>query len=60
MLPTGAAAGASGRILRSLPDHSDMAHGQRGACNGQLDKNLVLAGSEANNGQAGKPSRDGQ
>jgi hypothetical protein len=38
MLPTGAAAGASARILRSLPDRSDVADGQRGALNGQADK----------------------
>jgi hypothetical protein len=29
MLPTGAAAGASARILRSLPDHGEVAGGQR-------------------------------
>jgi hypothetical protein len=38
MLPTGAAAGASARILRSLPDKSDLADGQRTALNGQADK----------------------
>jgi hypothetical protein len=60
ILPTGAAAGASARILRSLPDQDDMADGQRGARNGQPDKNLVLTGPEANKGQADTPFRDGQ
>jgi hypothetical protein len=60
MLPTGAAAGASARILRSLPGHSELADGQRGARKGQPDKHLVLTGSEANKGQAGTPSQDGQ
>ncbi|HEU4398359.1 MAG TPA: hypothetical protein VFU54_11060 [Actinomycetota bacterium] len=54
MLPTGAAAGASARILGSLPEKSDAADGQRGALNGQPDKNLVVTGPEASNGQADK------
>ena len=41
MLPTGAAAGASARILRSLPDRNEMPDGQRGAINGQPAKNLA-------------------
>jgi hypothetical protein len=60
MLPTSAAAGASARILRSLPDQDDVAEGQRGARTGQPDKNLVLTGPGANRGQADTPSRDGQ
>jgi hypothetical protein len=48
MLPTGAAAGASARILRSLPDQGNGADGQLGTLNGQRDKNLVLTGPEAN------------
>jgi hypothetical protein len=38
MLPTGAAAGASARILRSLPDKNDVPDGRRAALNGQADK----------------------
>jgi hypothetical protein len=50
MLPTGAAAGASARILRSLPDLDDGAN-QRGALNGRPDETSVLSGVEASNGQ---------
>src|SRR5215213_9786450 len=60
MLPTGAAAGASARILRSLPDDSEVAGGQRSAPNGQVDQNLIPTGSEARKGQVGTPSQDGQ
>src|SRR5215211_8135825 len=60
MLPTGAAAGASARILRSLPDHGEVAGGQGSAPNGQLDQNLIPTGSEARKGQVGTPSQDGQ
>jgi hypothetical protein len=60
ILPTGAAAGASARILRSLPDQSDGDDGQCGARNSQPDKNLVLTGPEASNGHAGKPAQGGQ
>lgn len=52
MLPTGAAAGASARILQSLPNQDHVADGQRDARNGHSDKNLVLSGTEASNGQA--------
>jgi hypothetical protein len=51
MLPTGAAAGASARILRSLPDQDDVAH-QRGALNGQRGKTPVLTGTEVGKDQA--------
>jgi hypothetical protein len=54
MLPTGAAAGAGARILRSLPDRNEVPDGQRGALNGQPDKNLVVTGPETSNGQADK------
>jgi hypothetical protein len=60
MLPTGAAAGASARILRSLPDQDDVADDQRGARNGQADKNLVVTALEVSKGQAGKSSQNGQ
>jgi hypothetical protein len=49
MLPTGAAAGASARILRSLPDQDDVTN-QRGALNGQSHNSPVLSGSEAKKG----------
>jgi hypothetical protein len=54
MLPTGAAAGASARILRSLPNQDHVADGQRGARNGHSDKIPVLSGTKASNGQMGK------
>jgi hypothetical protein len=60
MLPTGAAAGASARILRSLPDNSDEADDQRGALNGRPDKNLVVTVPGASRGQADKPAQDGR
>jgi hypothetical protein len=59
MLPTGAAAGASARILRSLPDQGDGGDDQLGTRNGQ-PKNLVLTDPERGKGQAGTPSGDGQ
>jgi hypothetical protein len=59
MLPTGAAAGASARILRSLPDQDDGAN-QGGTLNGQLGKTPVLSGTEASNGQAATSSQNGQ
>jgi hypothetical protein len=54
MLPTGAAAGASARILRSLPDRNEVPDSQRGALDGQPDKNLVVTAPETSNGQADK------
>jgi hypothetical protein len=50
MLPTGAAAAASARILRSLADQDDGAN-QRGALNGRPDETSILSGVEASNGQ---------
>ena len=58
--PTGAAAGASARILQSLPDPDHVADGQRGARNGQADKNLVVTAPEVSKCQAGKSSQDSQ
>jgi hypothetical protein len=55
MLPTGAAAGASARILRSLPDQDGEADDQRAARNGQHDKDVVLSGTEASNGKHNSP-----
>jgi hypothetical protein len=60
MLPTGAAAGASARILRSLPDQDDGANGQPGPRNGPPNENLVLTDPEVSNGQAGKPAKASQ
>ena len=59
MLPTGAAAGASARILRSLPDQDD-GISQRGTLNGQPGKTPVLSGTEASNGHAATSSQNGQ
>jgi hypothetical protein len=60
MLPTGAAAGASARILRSLPDRNEVPDGQRGASNGQPAKNLVVTGPETSNSQADKLPQNGR
>ena len=60
MLPTGAAAGASARILGSLRDHSDGSDDPGGSPNGQPDKNLVVTGPAASNPQAGKLAQGGQ
>jgi hypothetical protein len=60
MLPTGAAAGASARILRTLPDQRDGADGQRVPRNGQPDRNLVLTGLDAGKDQAGRTAQEGQ
>lgn len=60
MLPTGAAAGASARILRSLPNQSDEGDDQRGPRNDQPAKKRAVAGTEASNGQAGTPVQGGR
>ena len=58
MLPTGAAAGASARILRSLPDQD--VTDQRDARNGHASTTPVLSGTQASNGQAGTSTQRGQ
>ena len=60
MLPTGAAAGASARILRSLPDQSDGGDDQRGPRTDQPGKDPAVAGTGASNGQAGTPVQGGR
>jgi hypothetical protein len=55
MLPTGAAAGASARILRSLPDQDGGAADQRGDLNSQPDNPPVLTDTKASNGQHNPP-----
>jgi hypothetical protein len=58
MLPTGAAAGASARILRSLPDQDGGADDQRSTLNGQHGMTTVLSGTKASNGQQHPPQGD--
>jgi len=60
MLPTGAAAGASARILRSLPDRDEVPDDEEVAVNGQPAKNLVVTGPETSNGQADKLPQNGR
>jgi hypothetical protein len=60
MLPTGAAAGAGARILRSLPDKNEVPDDEGVALNGRPDKNLVVTGPEASNGRADKLPQNGQ
>jgi len=60
MLPTGAAAGASARILRSLPDRDEVPDDEEVAVNGQPAKNLVVTGPESSNGQADKLPQNGR
>jgi hypothetical protein len=59
MLPTGAAAGASARILRSLPDQDEKTS-QGGALNGHPAELPVLSGTGSSDGQAGKSTQRGQ
>jgi hypothetical protein len=60
MLPTGAAAGASARILRSLPDQDAVADDQHSAASGDPGNGQVRGGSAASIGQAGPPPPRGQ
>jgi len=60
MLPTGAAAGASARILRSLPDRNEKPDDDGVALNSRPAKNLVVTGPETNNGQADKLPQNGR
>jgi hypothetical protein len=55
MLPTGAAAGAGARILRTLPDSQGGADDQRDDLNGQPDRTPVSGGTEASNGRHHAP-----
>ncbi|MFL6272250.1 MAG: hypothetical protein ACJ75A_19305, partial [Actinomycetes bacterium] len=59
MLPTGAAAGASARILRSLPDQDDVTN-QRDARKSQPNKTPALSGTKASNGQVDTSTQRGQ
>jgi hypothetical protein len=60
MLPTGAAAGASARILRSLPDQGEGGDDQRAPRSDQPGKNPAVAGPGASNGRAGTPVQGGR
>ena len=60
MLPTGAAAGASACILRSLPDRNEVPDDEGVALNGQPARNLVVTGPETSNGQADKLPQNGR
>jgi hypothetical protein len=60
MLPTGAAAGASARILRSLPDQDAVAEDQHAALNGQPDNGRVPTGTAASTDHADPPPPRGQ
>ena len=60
MLPTGAAAGASARILRSLPDQSEGGDDQRAPRTDQPGKSPAVAGPGASNGHAGTPVQGGR
>ena len=55
MLPTGAAAGASARILRSLPDQDTVADDHHGNLNGHPDNGRVPTRTAANTGHADPP-----
>jgi hypothetical protein len=60
MLPTGAAAGASARILRSLPEQDAVADEQHGARNGHPDNGQVPTGTAASTDHADPPPPRGQ
>jgi len=59
MLPTGAAASASARILRSLPDQDTVADHQHSAASGDPGNGQVRSG-RASIGHAGPPPPRGQ
>jgi hypothetical protein len=59
MLPTGAAAGASARILRSLPDQDAVADDQHSAPSGDPGNGRVRSGSAASTGQLDPLSQHG-
>ena len=54
------AAGASARILRSLPDQDTVADDQHSAASGDPGNGQVRGGSAASIGQAGPPPPRGQ
>jgi hypothetical protein len=59
MLPSGAAAGASARILRSLPDQDDGANDQHSTANGDHRNGQATSGTAASIGRAGVPPVSG-
>ena len=59
MLPTGAAAGASARILRSLPDQDAVADDQHSAPSGDPDNGQVTAKTAASTVRADSPPVSG-
>ena len=59
MLPTGAAASASARILRSLPDQDAGAHDQHSAPNGHSNNGQVMTKTAASTGRADSPPVSG-
>jgi hypothetical protein len=59
MLPTGAAAGASARILRSLPDQDDGASDQHSTPNGDHRNGQATSGTVASIGRADVPPVSG-
>jgi hypothetical protein len=60
MLPTGAAAGASARILRSLPDQDAVADDQHGTRIGHPGNGRVPTGTAASTDHADPPPQRGQ
>ena len=55
MLPTGAAAGASARILRSLPDQDAVADNKHAAVNGHPDNGRIPTRTAASTDHADPP-----
>jgi hypothetical protein len=60
MLPTGAAAGASARLLRSRADQDAVAHDQHDALNGDPNNGRVPTVGAASKGHADSPPPIGQ
>jgi hypothetical protein len=60
MLPTGVAAGASARILRSFPDQDAVTENRHAAVNGQPDNGRVPTGTAASTDHADPPPPRGQ
>jgi hypothetical protein len=59
MLPTGAAAGASARILRSLPDQDGGANDQHSPPNGDHRNGQATTGTAESKGRADEPPVNG-